>query len=128
MNPSVNRTNVRFHMDNEDERRAWEYLQHIDRTRHKSCNRVIITAVNEYFERQERLETDPFLESREREEAFLKRIENTIERCLGFDSPLVSLLLKFSDQGSTQTTRTEPAEDMDSGEMEDITFDFLNSL
>lgn len=49
----------------------------------------IVAAVNEYFERQARLADDPYLETREKEDLFLKRITETIENSLRFVQPAV---------------------------------------
>ena len=43
-----------------------------------------MTAVNDYFGRQEQLAADPYLETREKEDAFLQRIESTICNALRF--------------------------------------------
>ena len=37
---------LRFNLDKEDERRAWEYLQNLDTSR----NKAVITAINASFE------------------------------------------------------------------------------
>lgn len=75
-------TNIRLNLDNEADRRAWEHLQNMDRKKYKSYSRAIVTAVNYYFDRQERLTADPYLETREKEDAFLDRIIATIEQSL----------------------------------------------
>ena len=41
-------------------------------------------AINDHFERQARFESDPYLETREKEDAFLKRITEVIEQGLRF--------------------------------------------
>ena len=43
-----------------------------------------MAAVNDYFGRQEQLAADPYLETREKEDAFLQRIESTICNALRF--------------------------------------------
>ena len=75
-------TTLRLNLDNEDDRRAWEYLRSMDRTRYKSYSSAIVTAVNNHFSRQERLADDPFLETRERQEACLSEIKDTIRESL----------------------------------------------
>lgn len=70
---------VRINLENEADRNAWEYLQRLDRKAHKSYSRVFITALNDYIERQTRLAGDPYLETREVEQAFLQRVLDTIE-------------------------------------------------
>lgn len=79
-------TTLRLNLSDEDDRKAFEYLQHIDKKRYRSYSKAIVTAINEHFERQERLADDPYLETREKEDAFLKRITETIEKGLQFAS------------------------------------------
>ena len=75
-------TNIRLNLANEDDRRAWAYLQSLDRKKYKSYSRAVVAALNDYFGRQERLADDPFLETREKEDAFLLRVQKTIEHSL----------------------------------------------
>ena len=75
-------TTLRLNLDNEDDRRAWEYLRGMDRTRYRSYSSAIVTAINDHFSRQERLADDPFLETRERQDAFLREIIDTIRESL----------------------------------------------
>ena len=60
-------TTLRLNLDNEDDRRAYEYLRNMDRVRYRSYSSAVVTAVNDHFSRQERLADDPFLETRERQ-------------------------------------------------------------
>ena len=71
-------TTLRLNLDNVADREAWEHLQRLDRAQYRSVNRAVITAVNAYFGRQEQLAADPYLETREKEDAFLREIQNTI--------------------------------------------------
>lgn len=75
-------TNIRLNLAREDDRRAWEYLQSMDRTRFKSYSRAVVASLNDFFSRQERLADDPYLETREKEDAFLLRVQEAIERGL----------------------------------------------
>lgn len=72
-------TNIRFDLNREDDRRAYEYLRHMDRTKFKSYTRAVVAALNESFSRQEKMQADPFLETREKEERFLARVLDTIK-------------------------------------------------
>ena len=58
-------TNIRFNRNREDDRQAYEYLRNMDRTKFKSYTRAVVAAVNDFFSRQERIQADPFLETRE---------------------------------------------------------------
>ena len=78
-NPKIT---VRLNLEDADDRRAWERLQKLDRTLYKSYTRAIVVALNDFFDRRERLVSDPYLETREKEDAFLKRVLDTVERGL----------------------------------------------
>ena len=41
-------------------------------------SRAVVVALNDYFSREYRNEADPYLETREKEDAFLKRVETAI--------------------------------------------------
>ena len=79
---SVHTTNLRFNTEKETQRRAWEYLQGMDKRQFKSYSQVISAALVEYFERQNRLKDDPFLETREREDRFVEQIVAAVESAL----------------------------------------------
>ena len=78
-NPKIT---VRLNLEDADDRRAWERLQKLDRSQYKSYARAIVVALNDFFDRRERLVSDPYLETREKEDAFLKRVLDTVERGL----------------------------------------------
>ena len=128
MSQLIKKVTIRFRMDDAEEQRAWEYLQNIDHKRFKSYTCAAATAINDYFDRQERLKSDSYLESREKEDAFLKRIEETIVRCLRSTDPLTALLHKLSSQENTINTGMESTEGTESPEMEEAALDFINSL
>lgn len=71
-------TTLRLNLEDESDRRAYERLKSTDR----SVSKTVVSAVNGYFERQEKLLRNPYLETREKEDAFLKRIAETVERAL----------------------------------------------
>ena len=132
---SVHSTNLRFNTEKEMQRRAWEYLQGMDKRQFKSYSQVISTALVEYFERQNRLKDDPFLETREREERFVERIVASVESAL--DKALPVFLagcvagLSRSIPPSAEAVNTAPpvvkeeAKQPETSEA-DIDWDFLN--
>ncbi|MCD7836563.1 MAG: hypothetical protein LUG83_07950 [Lachnospiraceae bacterium] len=73
--------NIRFNTEKEDECRAWELL-HSPKIRQmfKSQNRFVIEAVNDYYDRCVAIGNDPYLETREKEDAFAERIVETVEK------------------------------------------------
>ena len=117
-------TTLRLNLENEDDRRAWEYLRSMDRTLYRSYSNAIVTAVNDYFSRRERLADDPFLETRERQDAFLGEIKDTIRESLrtsGAGLGGLTALLQ-SAQSSPQTDETMSEEAFDTA------MDFINGL
>lgn len=82
MSRQIINTNIRFNLDNADDRKAYEYLQSMDRKKYKSYTKAVVIAINEHFERQQRLEVDFYLETREKEDIFLKKVLDTIEQGL----------------------------------------------
>jgi hypothetical protein len=77
-------TTLRLNLADEDDRRAYEHLQRMNKKQYRSYSKAIVTAINDYFERQDRLAVDPYLESREKEDAFLRRVTEIIEKSLHF--------------------------------------------
>ena len=88
MQNNIRNTNPRFNLDKEQQRRAWEYLQTMDRQDFKSYSQVISLALVDYFDRYYRTQADPYLETREREELFLKQIVDAVENSLKQALPL----------------------------------------
>ena len=128
MSRKVANINIRFQLDNEDDCRAWNYLQNIDRTRFKSYTKAVVAAVNEYYDRQKRMQSDPFLESREKEDAFLQRVVDTVERSLGPIVPLVTFLQGNTVPKNPSSLISASADEPDKKEMEDMVLDFIGSL
>ena len=73
-------TTLRINLNHEDDRRAFEYLQRMDKKQYRSYSKAIVAAINEYFGSQERLAADPYLETREKEDAFLQRVMEAIAK------------------------------------------------
>ena len=76
--------NVRFNRNSESAMQAWSLL-HSDEVEKefKSQNEFVICAINDYYERHLRKKRDPYLETREKEDAFVERISN--RQCLRQD-------------------------------------------
>ena len=117
-------TTLRLNLENADDRRAWEYLRNMDRTRYRSYSSAIVTAINDHFSRQEHLSNDPFLETRERQEAFLNEIKDTIRE--GLQTSGVGLSGLTALLQNVQPT-PQPDEAM-SEEAFDTAMDFINGL
>ena len=82
-------TTLRLDLTDDEDHRAWLHLQQMDKKQYRSYSKAIVAAVNNYFGRQEQLAADPYLETREKEDAFLQRIESTICNALRF-APMVA--------------------------------------
>lgn len=82
MNREIVNTNIRFNLNNADDLKAYNYLQNMDRKKYKSYTKAVVIALIEHFERQQRLEADSYLETREKEDIFLQKVLDTIEQGL----------------------------------------------
>ena len=110
MSRQIINTNIRFNLDNEDDRKAYEYLQGMDRKQYKSYTKAVVLALIEHFERQQRLEADSYLETREKEDMFLKKVLDTIEQGLktaGNIGGLIQLLSASTGQQPQVQHNTE---------------------
>ena len=79
-------TTLRLNLADEDDRRAYEHLQNMDKKQYRSYSKAIVAAINDHFERQARLASDPYLETREKEDAFLSLIQKIIEKTVLYNS------------------------------------------
>lgn len=99
-------TNIRLNLCDEQGRQAWEYLQTMDRKKYKSYTRAVVAALNDYFSREYRNEADPYLETREKEDDFLERVEIAIQEGVKESVPmalaknLVEMLQPFVKKSS----------------------------
>ena len=117
-------TNIRLSLNRPEDRQAWEYLQNMDRKKYKSYSRADVAAINDYFARQERLANDPYLESREKEEAFLQKVLDTIREGIqasGTGLAGLTALLQAIQATSPSEPNSMSHEDLD------IALDFINS-
>jgi len=69
---------LRFDLADEDERRAYDYLQNRDKAEFGSYTKLVVQSINEFFERRVRLEADPYFETREKEDAFIARVLDAV--------------------------------------------------
>ena len=133
MSGNIVTTNLRLNLDNAEDRRAWERLRRMDRTRYKSSGRAIIAALNEFFDRQERLVNDPYLETREKENAFLQRVLDTVERGLRSAPPRPQTVsvAPTPDNVNAKSDSANASQTPDSAEqaaMEDALMGFIESF
>ena len=99
-------TNIRLNLCDEQDRQAWEYLQTMDRKKYKSYTSAAVAALNDYFSREYRNEADPYLETREKEDVVLERVEIAIQEGVKESVPmalaknLVEMLQPFVKKSS----------------------------
>jgi len=99
---NIKNTNLRLNLDKEIHRKAWEYLQTMDKSQFKSYTHIIAVAIVNYFEKSQ---SEP--------------IVNTIE------SALERLIPKYL-AGIPHISTAEPtAEIADETVSDEIDFDFL---
>jgi len=106
----IKNVKVRFNLDKENDRRAYEYLQGAE----KSYSKAVISAVCAFLELSERTASD---------DAFLERVISTIREEVAKSNPLGGLL-QFVQTPSAQT----PAEKENNAETEEAVLDFLDSF
>ena len=73
--------NIRFNLQNEEAKRAWEYLHSKEvEEDFKSLNAFVIIAINDYYERHLKRKADSYFETREKEDAFAERMVQMVEQ------------------------------------------------
>lgn len=82
-------TNIRLNLMEPADQEAWNHLQHMDRKKYKSYSRAVVTALNDYFRREDVHSADPYLETREKEDQFLQKVLDTIELGARKSMPMV---------------------------------------
>ena len=130
MSRQIVSTNIRFNLEKEADRTAWEYLQQRDKRQHRSYSRAVIAAVNDYFERRGRLASDPYLETREKEDAFLLRVLETIRAGFNQATPVstADTLLRFLQGVQPQAAPAGEVIQEDQQEADDTALDFVDSF
>jgi hypothetical protein len=107
---SIKNMKIRFNLDKENDRKAYEYLQGADH----SYSKAVISAICEYLELSERTAT---------EDAFLERVITTIKEELAKTNPLGGLLQLV------QTPPAQiPAEKETKAETEETVMDFMDNF
>ena len=78
---AVKNHNFRFNEEKEAERQAGEILHSKEvKEDFRSQNEFVIAAINDYYARHLATKQDPYLESREKEDAFVKGIVESVEK------------------------------------------------
>ncbi|MCM1270274.1 MAG: hypothetical protein NC247_06575 [Ruminococcus flavefaciens] len=132
----VKMTCFRFNLDNPEHARAWSYLHNFDKDRVKSGNMAVVKAVNEYFDRMQKLSDDPYFETRQREERFVEQIVSEVGKAFIAEMPkfLASLMLSLNAGYPIPTPQqavfvgmenSSDAENSDDTDYSDIDLDFI---
>ena len=105
----IKNVKIRFNLNNENDRKAYDYLQGVE----KSYSKAVISAICEYLGLSERTAT---------EDAFLERVITTIKEELAKSNPFGLLQL-------VQTPPAQiPAEKENKAETEETVMDFMNNF
>ena len=129
MQNHIRNTNLRFNLEKDLQRKAWEYLQSMNREEFKSYSHAISLALVDYFDRYYRIAEDPYLETREREEQFINQIVEGIQQNLKQSLPLflsgltIGMVQMESPKQTSLTTSNHSSSDA-----EDVDWDFLGSI
>ena len=105
----IKNVKIRFNLNNENDRKAYDYLQGTE----KSYSKAVISAICEYLGLSERTAT---------EDAFLERVIATIKEELAKTNPFGGLL---------QLVQTPPAQtpaEKENTETEEAVMDFLDNF
>lgn len=133
----VKMTCFRFNLDNPEHAKAWHYLHDFDKDKVKSGNTAVVKAVNEYFDRMQKLTDDPYFETRQREDRFVEQIVTEVGKAFIAEMPkfLASLMLSLNVGYPMPTPKqTIPAdaensqnfaEDGENDDFSDIDMDFI---
>ena len=114
---NIRSTNLRFNLEKDTQKRAWQYLQTMDKQQFKSYSNVIAVALVEYFDRYYRSQDDPYFETREREERFVNQIISSVESAMERTLPvfLAGCMAGLSQEShkSTSVVQQEPDAELD---------------
>ena len=132
----VKMTCFRFNLDNPEHAKAWEYLHSIDKDKVKSGNTAVVRAVNDYFDRMQKLSDDPYFENRQREERFVEQIVTEVGKAFIAEMPkfLASLMLNLNagypmpipqTAVSAETESSKNTDDGDNVDYSAIDFGFI---
>jgi hypothetical protein len=111
---NIKNTNIRFNLDKPIFRKAWDYLQGIDKSEYSSHSLLIATAINDFFERRDK--------NTENENGLVGQIVGAVNEVLEKSIPI--LLSEAVGQYSISTTE-EIKDNQDDDISALIDFDFL---
>ena len=134
-------TTLRINMATPEGNQAVSWLKSRDRKEYPSYSDLITDAVNFYCTRRHALENDPYLETRQKEDDFLRQIEERVEQAIrqaearGFANAMQMIqagLVAKADPTPRQTASQPQPDSMQAMEMDEeslnIAMDFIDSL
>ena len=89
-------------------KQAWEYLKGMDKDRFRSYSNAIAIAVTAYFDKYYKVQADPYLETREREEQFISQIISAVEAAMTKALPEFLLSFVLNTLNTAPLTNTPP--------------------
>ena len=120
-------TVLRLNLDHPEDRKAWEYLQQLDKRKYRSYSKAIIASINDHFDREKRLKDDPYLETRQKEDEFLQRIEAAVQRGLQAYAPPNPGTCPQSEHGAPPASPTQESPSVDEDSLAEA-IAFIDSL
>ena len=118
--------NLRFNLEKESHKKAWEYLQNRDIQKFSSYSQTVITALTSFFDRYYE---DPETSIKKHEDALIQRITNAV--CCRLETSLPAYLAGYTAAKTDQPLQPPPPEkDSIDGTIhaEDIAWDFLQDV
>jgi len=109
---NVKKTYLRFNVDKDADRKAWEFIKSLDKRTYKSVNRFVISLINEYAEHTEKTQAEAEL---------VEKIVSAVREELKTLAPLQ--LFQLLGQIQPPTPKEHNSE-----ENEDQALDFLGSF
>ena len=108
----VIKTNLRFNLDKEADKKAYEFLQSLDKSSHKSVNRFVISLINDHADKKHIKQT---------ERNFTEKIISAIREELNNFAPMQFFQLLGQMQPPTP-------KEQNSADNEDAMLNFLHNL
>ena len=109
---NVKKTYLRFNVDKEADKKAWEFIKNLDKSNYKSVNRFVISLINEFAEQTEKAQAEAEL---------VEKIVSAVREELKTLAPLQ--LFQLLGQIQQPTPKEHNSE-----ENEDQALDFLSSF
>lgn len=123
MDRNIRNTNLRFNLNKDLHRKAWDYLRTMDKQEFKSYSHAVALALVKFFDHYYLTSEDSDPKPKELEEHFVEQIVKSVENSLLQTLPvfLAGYMVNFPQKG--QETNTHFSQE--SAVQTDIDWDFL---